>query len=329
MHPFYNTLLNIHKRTHIPHKDEYFSLLNDTITILEHESIDMRPLNKKNLSGGLIHFNSGIPTILVPDIHARTDFFIAILQYKLTKNLTVLDALERNLVRIICLGDGFHSERRGKDRWLDAFSQYKQGNIVSDSMNDEMRESFGLMEMIMESKCAFPQHIHFLKGNHENVLNESEHGNHSFIKFAAEGEMVRQYIEEVYGDVFLERYAYFEKCLPLCAIGERFIASHAEPIRFFTKDELINANMYPDVIEGLTWTNNDSAQEGSVKHMLDTYLPDVPDALYFAGHRPVKNMYQTRAEGRFVQIHNPLLYIIAIVHANRKCNLEHDIKNIQ
>ena len=93
-----------------------------------------------------------------------------------------------------------------------------------------MRESLGLMEMVMECKSAFPGRFHFLKGNHENIANEEGGGNHPFVKFALEGFMVADYMR-----LLLRRRrswpatTSFEKELPLLAVGSGFLASHAEP----------------------------------------------------------------------------------------------------
>ncbi|MDR1747942.1 MAG: hypothetical protein LBR47_02665, partial [Spirochaetaceae bacterium] len=237
-------------------------------------------------------------------------------------------ALSDGTARLLCLGDAFHAESRARGRWELSYAEFLEGNYTSPPMTEEMAENFALMEMILRCKCAFPEQVHFLRGNHENILNEEGDGGHPFRKFAEEGEMVRRFIIRRYGKLFLETYALLEKSFPLCAIGERFIASHAEPARFYSKEELINTRTHPDVAEGLIWTGNGDAAEGSVGRMLAAYLPSIPDALYFGGHRPVSGTFSLRAENRFVQLHNPRAQSAAIVPPDRRFDPDTDIKEI-
>ena len=84
----------------------------------------------------------------------------------------------------------------------------------------------------------------------------------------------------------VDKYSEFEKTLPLLAIGENFLISHAEPLRVFNPDEVRNYDS--DAIHGLTWTANDEAEEGSVLDMLEMYIPDkqITEKFYFK--RPVQ-----------------------------------------
>ena len=67
------------------------------------------------------------------------------------------------------------------------------------------------------------------------------------------------------------------------------------------------------MVSGLTWTDNDEAEGGSVQRMLAHYLGESESShgWYFTGHRPVSGRYRLRAEGRLVQIHDPEKFIIA------------------
>ncbi len=313
-------------RRNIPDENAYLDLVKRSTDLLRHEPAEFRPLDSGGVSGGLLLFTDGIPTLIVPDIHGRTDFFLKVLEYQIFPNKKLLEALAAGTARLLCLGDAFHAEDRARKRWDRAYQLFLSGNPVNRPMMQEMAENFALMEMIMRCKCAFPKYVHFLKGNHENILNEEGNGNHPFRKFAEEGEMVREFVIHQYGEGFLKTCDLLEKSFPLCAVGERFIASHAEPARFYAKDELINSWKYLDVILGLSWTGNDAAAEGSVDEMLSEYLPSVPDALYFGGHRPVPGIFALRAGNRFVQINNPKRNIIAVIPSDRKFNLKTDIK---
>jgi hypothetical protein len=329
MQALLHDLKNIAARRNLPEAKTYLKLVNKTIDVLQHEAPEIRPQDSSGLSGGLLVFTENIPTVIVPDLHGRTDFFLSILEYPLSQGKMLLESLAEGSARLLCLGDAFHAEKRAKARWKRAHKFFLQGDSTSPAMMQEMAENFSLMEMIMMCKCAFPKYMHFLKGNHENILNEEGEGNHPFYKYAEEGEMVLDFVLRRYGKPFLQTYARLEKSFPLCAFGERFIASHAEPERFYSKEELINTRIFPDVILGLTWTNNGAASKHSVAQMLAAYLPSVPDAMYFGGHRHVEGQFALRAENRFIQIHNADRQNVAIVPADRRFNPETDIKQIK
>ena len=318
-------------RETVPERIPYLELVERTIRVLESEDASVRPPDGNGLPGGLVRLRDPVPSIIIPDLHARPDFVLAILGMPFStcsdRIMAVLEALENGLVSLVFLGDGFHSERRGMYRWLESFAEYSRGLILSKPMGDEMRESLSAMELVMECKCAFPELVHFLKGNHENVLNEEGHGNHPFGKFAMEGRMVRDFILERYGEDFLASYAHFEKSLPVCLVGTRFMASHAEPAAAYSEREIVCARDFPDVVEGLTWTANGAAGEGSVARLLASFLPDVPDALYFGGHRAVTGAYALRAGNRFVQIHNPDMRRVAVVPPDRPFDFCNDFRS--
>jgi len=298
--------------------------------ILENEDKSIRPYDASNLPGGIIFLKHNIPTIIVPDLHARIDFFLNLMLYKDSSHYTNLQKIAEAILAIVCVGDGFHSEGRAIRRWDLAFEEYRQRYKIHKNIDEEMKESLGVMEMVMEVKSTFPGNFHFLKGNHENIKNEEGLGNHSFRKYVYEGSMVFQYIKKFYGEDFLNAYYQFEKNLPLLAVGKNFLISHSEPISFFSKESVIDYRKRPDVIEGLTWTSNDAAEDKSVKRMLDYYINEKDQSLYyFGGHRPVTGLYNLRADGRYVQIHNPNKFIIALIKDNKAISLDKDIFEIE
>jgi len=255
----------------------------------------------------------GLPTIVVPDLHARMDFFLSVLAYKAEEGRKTIDLLEEGRLQIVCLGDGVHSEGRAARRWRTAMHEFQEEYRVHASMDQEMRESLGVMGMVMEVKRSFPGRFHFLKGNHENITNEMGNGNLPFRKFALEGIMTLDYMERFYGEEMIRAYALFEKELPLLAVGRGFLISHAEPCSFYNRESIIAYRRHPEVVSGLTWTDNDEAEGGSVQRMLAHYLGESESShgWYFTGHRPVSGRYRLRAEGRLVQIHDPEKFIIA------------------
>ncbi len=320
----------------VPQKDDFFSKISSTIQVLRNEDTVLRPHDETELSGAFLDisaFDNSLPVVLVPDLHARLDFFNEILDFSYcfddssATELSIKEALLQGKVFVICVGDGLHSERRGYERWLLAQEDWLKGKILNDPMCKEMEEGLGLMSSIMSIKNESPNYFHFLKGNHENILNEHSCGNLPFRKFASEGEMVKDFMLELYGSELTYAYADFENNLPLFVRGTNFLVSHAEPRRSFSKSELINAYCNEDTITGLTWTHNDEAEENSVHAMLEDLLPKNKDAIYFAGHRTFSGTHRALRNGRFIQIHNPSEHFITIINPKRNFNPLTDIYN--
>lgn len=312
--------------------------MQETIAILEEESFDYRPVDSiTGRPGGLLDFsvkNSSLPVIIIPDLHSRRDFFSAVLNYKPFVSSTdiqgtenIFNLLAQGRIHVVCVGDGLHSELH-KLRWISAYNDYEQGNVAGKAMTLEMKEGLSLMEMVMRCKCAFPEHFHFLKGNHENILNSSRHGNHPFRKFVQEGEMVLAFMRHFYGEDLLRLYACMEDLFPLCAVFSNCVISHAEPIQYFSKQEIIDGLNDAYITQGLTWTSNGDSQEGSVQKILTDFLPTCPHSVYFAGHRPVTEKYALRQKGKFIQIHNPREWNVAVVSPNVPFNPDLDIVSV-
>lgn len=318
----------------LPSWDSLFATVSSTLSILHSELEEIRPKDNSGHSGALLRTTTfpktPIPTILVPDLHARTDFFTEICNFKLPKDvlgdeMIIQNALEQGKLFLICLGDGVHSERRAIERWLEAQKEWLAGNILNKAMCEEMSESLSLMMMVMQTKCAYPNYFHFLKGNHENILNELGRGNYPFRKFAMEGEMSKQFMHSLYGEPLVKKYAELEHQLPLFVHGSNFLASHAEPIIPFSEKELINGLLDEVVISGLTWTKNDEAQVNSVQNMLKNFFPDRSDTIYFIGHRSIKESYRLLKNNRLIQIHNPEQHLISLIRPDRPFNPKTDI----
>ena len=310
----------------LPSSEYLFSLLKKVNEVLVSEDDFYRPKTEDENLGGFLSFDDNLPTILVPDLHARYNFLKKLLNCKKipNQNLSVYELIKENKLRVICLGDGLHSEKRGKERWLKAYEEYSNGNIVNKYICKEMAEGLSLMCLVMQTKCEFPRNFHFLKGNHENILNETSDGNFSFFKFASEGEMCFDFMVNQYGVEITELYADFESNLPLFVKGKNFLASHAEPAFYMRKNQLINSMKDGDLIKALTWTRNGDVEDLPAIQMLDEFLPEFPDSLYFAGHRPVYEKYELRENNRFVQIHNPEKMNVVYIEPNRKFNFETD-----
>ncbi|MCB1318610.1 MAG: metallophosphoesterase, partial [Leptospiraceae bacterium] len=276
-------LIAIYTRTRPPRKRVYNRLVNTCTHLLLNEDPALRPRDARGRSGGIVNLHTDRDTIIVPDLHGRMDLILNLLFHVDVDNKTILEQLIYSEVQIVCVGDGMHAEARAAERWQKAREEFIGGYWRHRHMDAEMRESLGVMQMVMELKGAFPDRFHYLKGNHDNILNERGNGNYPFMKFALEGPMVTAYMHRFYGAGLLHAYADFERNLPLLAIGSGFLISHAEPTRAFERDAVLNYRERPDVVEGLTWTADGQADSNAVSGMLRAYLP--PDehsrALHF------------------------------------------------
>lgn len=292
-------------------------LLAQATETLEAEANDYRPFDEEGRPGGLVLLKQDLPTLIVPDLHGRSDYLPDLMHYKY-KGRRVYELLKSGHIQIVCVGDGMHSERRGLARWRLALEEFKKGFAECPAMAEEMKENFQTMAMIMRLKAAFPQYFHFLKGNHENILDEDGNGNHPFAKLAAEGPMTRAYVETFFGREFLAQFSRFEKNLPLVARGRFFVISHSRPRKFYKIDEIINYRSYPDLIEGLTWTRHTSAKAGTIPRMLDLILGKTGEQrFWFSGHSAIKDLYNFWNEECLVEIHNPDLRLVVDLDPDR------------
>lgn len=326
-------LINSARREGLPDKEAYAALIRRATEVLKNEDPLYRPRDERNRPGGIIRLNDR-PTLIIPDLHARPWFLLHVLAYRpeierraddldetasaadaadAAEGPTVGELLQRGEIQIICVGDGFHGESRAAQRWKKAFKEFSSKYRRHSAMDEEMRESLGLMEIVMQLKIMRPDSFHFLKGNHENILNEEGRGNHPFRKFAFEGEMVREWVLKFYGEEFINAFAEMEHEFPLLAVDGTFMVSHAEPQRYFTHEEVIRYREYDDVVLGLTWTPNDGAEAGSVEQMISEYCSHPDGARYFGGHRPVQGSFNLRAGDKYIQLHNPGTYSFALV----------------
>lgn len=290
--------------------------------------------------GGFLDFRAQepIPTIIVPDIHARPDFVYNILNYSLSKrksglkaDMKIVDALERKKVRILCVGDILHAEGRAKERWLCAYKAFESGVYDSSFMKSEMREGLSALLAVMKAKFLWPENFHCLKGNHENIANEKGEGNFPFRKFAYEGRMVLEFMKSVYDKELLNSIYAFEKALPLCACANNFFVSHAEPLDYYSKEDLVAAPLDEGTVYGLTWTANDEARLGGAAKILAALCqpPAGVEARCIGGHRPVPQKYLLRQGGLYVQIHNPEKQNIALVRPDKTFDPDKDIISVE
>ncbi len=328
------TLRNISERSTPPAADDMALALKAACAVLDNEGAQLRPADSGGLPGGVVYLRPELPLVALPDIHGRVELVLSALSASYPDHGVdepLLYALDSGRAQLLFVGDYVHAEARARDRWMHAFEEFTGGFKKHAAMDQEMNESLGVLQVFGLLKQAYPDNVHGLKGNHENISNEEGEGNHAFGKFVLEGAMVAEYMQRFYPGAPLEAVYRLEKSLPLLAVGSSFLVSHAEPARFFEREEVIEYRSSPDVVEGLTWTDNDQAEPGSVYAMLGHYLRhcEPQEAVYLGGHRPVENLYALRAGGRYVQFHNPSRYIAATPPVNRLFDPERDVLELK
>jgi hypothetical protein len=330
MRAFVEGLARLYRSQDPPEGESFAKTAQAALQVLLEEGEPLRPRDAEGRPGGLLQLDRGTPVVIVPDLHGRMDFFLRVLAWQPTEGEMAMHMMGQGRLQLLCLGDIMHGEGHAAARWRAAEAEFKGGFRSHKYMDEEMRESLGMMGMIMETKRQFPRHFHVLKGNHENIANEEGNGNFPFRKLALESLMVFTYMQQFYGEELLATIARFEKELPLLAVGRAFLASHAEPAAFFPRERVIDYHQDAEVVTGLTWTGNDEAESGSVAEMLAYYLgeEEAAGAYYFGGHRPVEDGYQLRADGRFVQVHNPARRTIAFLPAEGELDPARDVREI-
>ena len=324
----------------LPTYDDFFQILNEASEVLDAErgkGFEYRPAASDGKCGSLLDFHGDeLPLLVIPDFHARPYFLLNILESIIFDDsdqggaATVYEALEQGRIRLLSVGDILHTERGTRERWAAAYIEFLKEIYTGPAISAEMQDGLSLLSALLVLKKLFPSYVHILKGNHENILNETGGGDYAFKKFVDEGEMCRCFIQEYYGDDILYLMNCVEKGLPLFYFGKRCSVSHAEPMRAFGRQELIDAKLHDDVVRGLIWTNNGEAEEKSARVTVQNLFDDkVPKGyLYLGGHRPVQGNYKVLQDGFYIQIHNPGKQNIVFVGPDRAINLESDIINV-
>ena len=324
----------------LPTYDNFFEILNESSEVLDAEhgkGNEYRPLDSQGKCGSLLDFHEdNLPLLVIPDFHARPYFLLNILESQIFDDsdtggaASVFEAVAQGRLRLLSVGDILHTERGTRERWAAAHIEFLKEIYTGPAISAEMQEGLSLLCALLVLKKNFPAYVHILKGNHENILNETGGGDFAFKKFVDEGEMCRCFIQEYYGDDILYLMNCVEKGLPLFYFGKQCSVSHAEPMRSFTRDELIDARQNEDVVRGLIWTNNGEAEEKSarvtVQNLFDARVPK--GYLYLGGHRPVQGNYKLLQDGFYIQIHNPGKQNIVFVEPDRSIDLERDIINV-
>ena len=280
---------------------------------------------------GVVVLEEDKPVIAVSDLHAKADLLADLFAMKVQTALgemTLLEALSRNLVKLVLLGDGMHSEV--KDNWI----HINFADIPNDpDANKEMARSLSLMKAVMDLKVLMPSSFYYLKGNHDSLFVPFR----KFIKQASgnpgEAEVVLAWMKSNFGRDFIDAWDRFEQEMPLMALQKNSDGS----IRVFTHSApnlQLNANLYgqdyyfdnlslTDINNKtekaywlLTWTDNQDstnqfyASESEIRQTAETLFGKQKKTLgfdwkkvkWFIGHRHTKGDSLQQLDGSLVQI---------------------------
>jgi len=279
-----------------------------------------------------------LPTIIVPDLHARRAMLIAILSTQLTEGpfagKQVFELLQQGCLNVVCVGDIVHSEERS--HWVINLD----GEWTPELVDKEMVRSLGAGAMIMYLKLQFPDHFHCLRGNHDDITEELGKfrkfvgikrdeqdkivlvdGHHILTGDKGEPDLVRDWIltREGWGQAFLDTWAQFERALPLFAQGSYYVISHTLPDIPLTEEAIRDPQRAKEINCALT--SNRQINRAAIEETLDNLGIRGSIQRWFYGHTPVpleKNdgKYEEDLDGLAVRFNNPKKQIFAYVPAS-------------
>jgi hypothetical protein len=291
------------ERDVIPDSGLLRARLEAACATLDAEPERIRPSDSCGRPGGLVLLPE-VPTILVPDLHARGAFLSSILGWIPPNPVSapsralspcVADLLKEGKINLVCLGDGINTEGNAEAsrRWHAALEEYLMHWRTRLAMDEEMTFALGTMLLVMNLKIKYPTNFHFLKGNHDNLADLTDCGDRHFYKYASESAMGASWFKKTYGQDILASWREFELSLPLLALRpgsgtelnipelnipassipsgtsvamplSSLVASHAEPAVPLSRSDIIEYRDRAESVYALTWTDNDDSLPGSV-----------------------------------------------------------------
>ncbi|PIZ85115.1 MAG: hypothetical protein COX96_00280, partial [Candidatus Omnitrophica bacterium CG_4_10_14_0_2_um_filter_44_9] len=263
---------------------------------------------------GVVSFKNGLPTLIIPDLHGR--------RLQLMNLLTpYLSDLQQGKLQVVFLGD--YKDSEDQQKWQAIDKEYLTTRFApslrTPMMDMEMADNLGTAGIVMSMQNNLPGSVAALKGNHDNILNTSEFGNrpiNKYIMSPGEGALEAEWTTNRFGRDFAQQYVAWENRLPLLTTGPNFVASHSNPLRPYTLEQIsLRSN---DVVSGLTWASNWSEEYEQSKPEAKVFTKDVLknifgdrwlDAYYVAGHTTpmtLDNSYvKDIAQERLLVVNNP------------------------
>jgi len=214
--------------------------------------------------GALVELPPGLCPVLVGDLHANIDNLLKILCVN-----SFLAEVDARRAVLVFLGDAVHSE--------------------DPTQLAEMENSLLTMDLILALMEAYPDHVVFLRGNHDSFSSEvTKEG-------VPQGRLWRQYVERERGAEFLADFERFYALSPLIVTSDDFVACHAGPPQGkVSRKRLINANKRSRMKHQLTWSRlkGPGHPGGYAKQdvkALKAVLELSPKAAMIVGHNPLRD----------------------------------------
>lgn len=277
-----------------------------------------------------------LPTIIVPDLHARRELLMAILSTRFSdgplRDKQVFELLQNGLINVICVGDIVHSEKRSD--WVINLN----GEWTPELLEKEMLRSLGMSAMVMYLKLRYPHHFHCLRGNHDDVAMEfgpfrkfvglqfdangeavEVDGRSVFTAEKGESGIVKDWVlnREGWGREFLETWAQFERLLPLLAQGSYYIVTHTLPLIPLSLAAFQSPERPRELVEELT--SRRGLKPAALEQTLDNLGIRRRVQRWFYGHTRVKTnggRYEEDLDGLLIRLNNPEEFVCAYVPAS-------------
>ncbi|GCE14987.1 metallophosphoesterase [Tengunoibacter tsumagoiensis] len=276
-----------------------------------------------------------LPTIIIPDLHARREMLVTILGTRFSEGplsgYSIFELLQQGRLQVVCVGDIVHSEKR--DHWVVNLD----GEWTPELLEREMTYSLGMGAMIMYLKICYPQHFHCLRGNHDDMAMEMGpyrkfvglkcndqkevieiDGKPVFTADKGESGIVKDWVltREGWGETFLDAWTRFERALPLFAQGNYYVVTHTLPLIPLSRAELQNPERPREVVKELT--SSRGIHPTALEETLDNLGIREKVQRWFYGHTPVPEKhnggkYEEDLEGLLIRLNNPEKYVFAYV----------------
>lgn len=268
---------------------------------------------------GIVRLDPGLRTLVIPDLHGRRDYLVRVLKSKDARTGERYGSLLRKgQLQVVVLGDAMHAEGRAAARWSRA-----DNKPLGKAMRKEAGESLGTMKLIMDLKAASPEHFHYLKGNHDNILNQRKAGDWPVAKYTdrGEGALLKTFAGRRFGRAFLKRWHRFESLLPIVAVGSGFALAHSGPGSVLPWRAV--QSKQARAVESFTWTDltHDGKQQARLARQQLREL-GVPDGFFLVGHRPARRV---RKQGQLFQLNNEQQMYFAVLEPNKPFNPARDV----
>lgn len=318
------TLQEFADRDRLETVETYRAALDDVLALL-------------STADGLLSLQD-LPTLIIPDLHARRELLVAILGTRLKDKpgagASVFELLQRGQINIVCVGDIVHSEKRSN--WV----INNDGEWTEDLLGKEMVRSLGAGAMIMYLKLQYPEHFHCLRGNHDDMAGELSEDFRKFVGLRyendelvfedgrpvltgdrGESKLVRDWVldRDGWGQPFLTAWSTFERLLPLFARGSYYAISHTLPMIALSESDIRNPNRPRE--SSLELTSRRGINEEAIIGTLENLALRESVKRWFYGHSMVPaetngGRYAENLDGLVVRLNNPTQHVFAYVPAS-------------